>query len=136
MAEERAPDARRRPPRPFIVPVAALRKTAGTVRHETREGSIEGMAAVGVSGARSPGSARCPADLTLSSYPDGIMVTGTVGAPWVGECRRCGGPVSGTVEAEVRERYVPRPGVPVPTRTPICSTGDELGPPSPWPVTR
>ena len=86
--------------------MAALRKTAGTVRHEAREGPIEGMGAVGVS---VPDGAPVVCDLTLSSYPDGIMVTGTVGAPWEGECRRCGGPVSGTVEAEVRERYVPRP---------------------------
>ena len=46
-------------------------------------------------------------DLTLASYPGGIMATGTVSAPWRGECRRCGGPVEGTVVADVLERYAP-----------------------------
>jgi uncharacterized protein len=46
-------------------------------------------------------------DLTLASYAGGIMVTGTVSAPWQGECRRCGGPVEGRVVAEVLERYAP-----------------------------
>ena len=97
---------RRRARRPFIVQVAALRKQAGSVRHEVRQGGIEGLSAVGVS---VPDGAPVVCDLTLASYPGGIMVTGTVGAPWVGECRRCGGPVSGRVDAAVRERYAPRP---------------------------
>jgi len=103
--EKRGPDARRRARRPFVVQVAALRKVPGTVRHEVREGSIEGMGAVGVT---VPDRAPVACDLTLCSYPDGIMVTGSVRAPWDGECRRCGGPVSGAVDAEVRERYVSR----------------------------
>jgi uncharacterized protein len=97
---------RRRTRRRFIVQVAALRKTAGSVRREVRQGSIEGLGAVGVTVSD---EAPVVCDLTLSSYPGGIMVTGTVGAPWTGECRRCGGPVSGTVEADVRERYAPQP---------------------------
>ncbi len=92
--------------RPFVVQVAALRKLAGTVRREMRQGTIEGLAAIGVS---VPDGAAVVCDLTLASYPGGIMVTGSVGAPWDGECRRCGGPVSGAVEATVRERYAPRP---------------------------
>jgi uncharacterized protein len=105
-ATDEAPDARseRRPKRPFSVHVASLRKESGTTRHEIRSGAIEGLAAVGVS---VPDAAPVTCDLTLSSYPGGIMVTGTVRAPWVGECRRCGGPVAGTVEAAVRERYAP-----------------------------
>jgi uncharacterized protein len=99
--EARAP---RRSARPFTVQVASLRKESGTTRHEVRRGPIEDLEAVGVS---VPDSATVSCDMTLSSYPGGIMVTGTVSAPWVGECRRCGGPVSGTVEAAVRERYAP-----------------------------
>jgi uncharacterized protein len=98
--------ARRRTARPFVVQVAALRKLAGTTRHEARAGVIEGLSAVGVAVVD---GAPVACDLTLSSYPGGIMVTGTVSAPWQGECRRCGGPVSGAVEAEVRERYTPHP---------------------------
>ena len=91
--------------RPFIVPSAALRKQVGSSRHEHRRGPIPGLAALGVV---VPDEAEVDVDVTLSSYPGGIMaVGGTVTAPWVGECRRCGGPVSGTVVSSVRERFAP-----------------------------
>jgi uncharacterized protein len=90
--------------RPFIVQVAALRKVAGTTREVVRRGIIDDLGAVSVS---VPDGSVIEADLVLSSYPGGITATGTVTAPWLGECRRCGGPVSGTVNAHVRERYAP-----------------------------
>ena len=90
--------------RPFVVSSAALRKQVGTSRHEHRRGLIAGLAALGVV---VPDEAEIDVDLTLSSYPGGIMAVGAVTAPWVGECRRCGGPVSGTVVSSVRERFAP-----------------------------
>jgi uncharacterized protein len=99
-----APGGSRRPSRPFLVQVAALRKVAGTTRHEARRGAIDGLGAVGVV---VPDGSEIVADLTLSSYQGGIAADGTVTAPWTGECRRCGGPVSGTVTAVVREHYAP-----------------------------
>jgi uncharacterized protein len=107
LALELAGEVPRRASRPFIVQVAAVRKVAGTTRHETRSGVIDGLAAVGVS---VPTGAPIRADLELSSYPGGITVSGTVTAPWQGECRRCGGPVTGEVAASVRERYAPAGG--------------------------
>lgn len=97
----------RRPGRPFVVQVAALRKQAGASRHEVRQGVIEGLSALGVF---VPDGAEVSTDLTLSSYPGGITAAGTVSVPWVGECRRCGGPVGGRVVAEVREHYAPEGG--------------------------
>jgi uncharacterized protein len=88
---------------PFKVHAAALRKVAGTVRHEERRGVIDDLATVSV---EVPAGAEVDARVTLSSYPGGVMATGRVSAPWQGECRRCGGVVTGAVEAEVRERYV------------------------------
>jgi len=90
--------------RPFQVQVAALRKQNGATRHEHREGVIADLGAVSVV---VPEGAPVVLDLTLASYPGGIMADGTVSAPWLGECRRCGGPVAGTVAAEVHERYAP-----------------------------
>jgi uncharacterized protein len=84
--------------------VAALRKQNGATREEHREGVIPDLSAVSVV---VPAGAPVVVDLTLASYPGGITADGTVAAPWRGECRRCGGPVSGTVVAEVRERYAP-----------------------------
>ncbi len=93
--------------RPFNVQVAALRKQAGTTKEEHREGLIPGLGAVSVV---VPDDEPVVLDLTLSSYPGGITATGVVSATWSGECRRCGGPVSGIVAAEVRERYAPAGG--------------------------
>jgi len=90
--------------RPFLVPVAALRKRSGGTRHEVRQGVIDGLGAVAVA---VPAGSPVVADLTLSSYPGGVMAVGVVSAPWIGECRRCGGPVEGTVAAAVREHYAP-----------------------------
>ncbi len=108
--------------RPFLVQVAALRKQAGATRRERREGVVAELGAVSVV---VPEGAPVVADLTLASYPGGIMASGMVSAPWGGECRRCGGPVAGTVEAEVRERYAPEVAA-TGTRRPTHSAGDEL----------
>ncbi|MGI9646249.1 MAG: YceD family protein [Ilumatobacteraceae bacterium] len=43
--------------------------------------------------------------LRLESVNDGILVTGTVSAPWSGSCRRCLEELSGTATAEVDELY-------------------------------
>ena len=92
---------------PFLVQVAALRKSAGTTRHEQRQGVIDDLATLGV---HVPEGRPVDADLILTSYAGGITAEGTVMAPWVGECRRCGGPAAGTVVAEVKERYAPAGG--------------------------
>jgi uncharacterized protein len=89
--------------RPFIVPAAKLRRVAGTVRRELRQAPIDDLVTMG---SAVPEGAEVSVEVTLSSYPGGVMASGTVAAPWTGECRRCGGPVGGEVRAEVRERYV------------------------------
>ena len=112
----------RRRARPFVVQVAALRKVAGTTRHEVRQGTIPGLAAVGVV---VPDDAPVVVDLELTSYPGGISAVGTVASTWTGECRRCGGPVSGPVTASVRERYAPVGGTDE-DEDAYPLTGDEL----------
>ena len=112
----------RRASRSFVVPVAGVRKVAGTTRHETRCGVIDGLAAVGVS---VPAGEPICVDVELSSYPGGIAVTGTVTVSWRGECRRCGGPVAGEVSAAVRERYAPAGSTGADEDTYLL-TGDEL----------
>lgn len=87
----------------FIVPAAKLRRVAGTVRHELREAPIDDLATMG---STVPDGAPVTVEVTLSSYPGGVMASGTVEAPWTAECRRCGRPVDGGVRAAVRERYV------------------------------
>lgn len=103
---DRSADERQRS-RPFVVPVAALRRTVGASRHEVQRGVIPGLGTVSVS---VPEGEPVVVDVDLSSYPGGIAVRGTVSAPWVGECRRCGGSVASTVTAAVRERFTPDGG--------------------------
>jgi uncharacterized protein len=102
--------------------VGKLRKQLGSSRHEQVRGTIAGLGAVGV---LVPDGTSVDADLTLSSYPGGIMAAGRVTAPWQGECRRCGGPVSGTVVATVRERFAP-PGAIQPEDDAYPLRGDQL----------
>jgi uncharacterized protein len=45
-------------------------------------------------------------EAVLESFPGGIMVTGTVRAPWTGVCRRCAAALGGELEVHVRERFV------------------------------
>jgi uncharacterized protein len=42
----------------------------------------------------------------LESIHKGVVVTATVGAPWVGECRRCALAIGGALEVAVRERFL------------------------------
>lgn len=88
--------------RPFLVHVAKLRRVLGTRWHEVRAGTIDDLAG---SGAAVPAGAEVGADVVLESLAGGVAVTGTVTAPWTGECRRCLAPATGTLAIAVRELY-------------------------------
>jgi uncharacterized protein len=47
--------------------------------------------------------------LELESLSDGLVVTGTVTAPWEGLCRRCLRPLTGELSAQVRELFSHHP---------------------------
>ena len=44
-------------------------------------------------------------DLRLESVSEGVLVTGTVSAPTVGECARCLTPITGHVEIDLTELF-------------------------------
>ncbi len=48
-------------------------------------------------------------DLELEAIPEGIVATGALTVPWVGECRRCLAPVAGETETDVREVFAAVP---------------------------
>lgn len=87
---------------PFVVGVADLRRAPGHRRRERRSGPLAGLA---VSGSAVPEDAEVDVDVVLDAVPGGVVVTGTVSAPWAGPCRRCLGRAAGTVAADVREVY-------------------------------
>ena len=62
------------------------------------------------SAAEVPEGGEVSVDLVLEAIGGGTLTaTGTVGAPWRGECRRCLEPVEGSAEVDVREIFETRP---------------------------
>jgi uncharacterized protein len=96
------------PENPFVVHVARLRRVPGSRWHEVRMGPADPE---GLLAARSPADTAVPegadaiCEVTLESFAGGVMVTGTVAAPWQGVCRRCTEPVEGMLRVPVRERF-------------------------------
>jgi uncharacterized protein len=90
----------------LVVHVADLRRSPGSRRPVSLEAVLDDLA---VTGSSVPEGAPVQADLVVESVPDGIVVTGTVTAPWAGSCRRCLGPAAGEVRVALREIYEPHP---------------------------
>ena len=91
---------------PLRVGIADLRRRPGTRRRVTEAVPLDDLA---VSTAAVPSGSPVEVDLELETLSDGLVATGTIGAPWVGDCRRCLRPVEGRAEVEVREIFQPRP---------------------------
>ena len=92
--------------RPLVVGIADLRRHPGTRRQFTE--SIV-LADLGITSAVVPEGEAIDIDLELETLSNGLVATGTITAPWVGECRRCLTPVQGRSVAKVREIFEPRP---------------------------
>jgi uncharacterized protein len=90
--------------RPFLINVVALRRVPGSRREEQRRGRLDGLQ---ITGSHVPAGAAVDVDVVLEASDGGIVVAGTVNAPWVGECRRCLDEVLGELVVEVRELYEP-----------------------------
>lgn len=86
--------------------VAELRRHPGS-RREVRRSIPAGELVI--SSARVPDGADLDLDLVIESLSEGLVVSGAIAVPWEGACRRCLGPVTGTVVAEIREVYDPHP---------------------------
>ena len=96
---------------PLVVRVARLRRSVGTTEREVLTAPLdaETLAPATVADCTVPDGAEAACDLVLESYPGGVMVTGTVAAPWVGVCRRCTIPVAGRLDISVKERFCDPP---------------------------
>ena len=92
---------------PLVVHVARLRRSPGATLRVARAAPLdhELLAPATAADSRVPEDAEAGCDLLLESYLGGIMVTGTIGVPWVGVCRRCTAAVGGTLEVAVKERF-------------------------------
>ncbi len=87
---------------PFRVPVSTLLRHPGESQREVRRGRIPDLAVIAT---WVPAGSEVAVDVLLESVHGGILATGTVGADWVGECRRCLAKAQGRVDATVRELF-------------------------------
>lgn len=83
-----------------------LRRRPGARRPVERVLSLAGLA---ISAAQVPDDGEIRIDLELEAIPEGIVATGALVVPWMGECRRCLSPVTGETEAEIREVFAAVP---------------------------
>jgi uncharacterized protein len=94
-------------PTPFRINVSSLEGSPNSRRELSRSGALADL--------QTSGAAVDPAsEVSFSGFVDWIdgkrlVLTGTVNAPWSGECRRCAVTASGEVNAEVREIFEPTP---------------------------
>jgi uncharacterized protein len=91
---------------PFRVEVGALRRHPGERRELHCAGEIPDLF---VTASRVPDGAVVTVDGVLESVSGGILVTATVSAPWVGECRRCLDSARGELRADVVELVTDEP---------------------------
>ena len=92
--------------RPLLLGVADLLRRPGNQRDEHIEVRLDGLE---VLGSKVPEGEVVVLDLRLQSVNDGIVATGTIGAAWEGECRRCLQPVRGATEGAVQEIFEDHP---------------------------
>jgi uncharacterized protein len=92
--------------RPLVANIAELRRHPGARRRFTERAHLPGLA---ISTATVPDDAEVEVDVELEALSAGLTATGTVTAPWEGECRRCLQPVRGEAVADVKEVFDPHP---------------------------
>lgn len=89
--------------RGLVAPVAALRKVPGSRLPVEASLPADGYF---VSGSRIEDHTPVAVDLVLESAHEGVVVSGTVKAHWVGECRRCLELAEGDIDVQIRELCV------------------------------
>jgi len=103
MTRQHTTTAKRRPGSPMTVDITPLGRRPGamvTLRDTVPSPSRIGLEMIAID----PG-APMDLDLRVESVSEGVLVTGTVTAPTVGECARCLGTLSGRVEVGLTELF-------------------------------
>lgn len=93
------------PRAPFVLDTHELGRRPGSTRRSTL--TLPAPADLGLGGVvRVPEGADLELDLRLEAVMEGVLASGTVRAPYAGECVRCLDAVDGEVVAEIQELYV------------------------------
>ncbi len=87
--------------------VADVRRRPGLQRHLTRTFRADELGPIATSAATVPPDGEVVVEGELEATGLEVVLTGTVVAPWEGECRRCLEDVEGTVTADLREVFSP-----------------------------
>ena len=90
----------------FVVNIADVLRQPGAQFPLQLHGTVAGAA---LSTAAVPDDATVVLDATIEAQGKMVVVQGTVGAPWVGECRRCLDPAGGDLQVDLREVFEPNP---------------------------
>lgn len=91
---------------PLVVPVTELVRHPGTHKHVHTTTDAEGLRLPEV---RVPDGAAIDVDVEFEALFDGVVVRGTVTAPWEAICRRCLNAATGLAVADVQELYQVEP---------------------------
>lgn len=91
------------PNAPMVADVRTMSRAPGTVKEWSAD--IEFADGLGLDMIAIPAGATVTARLTLTAVSEGILVTGTVSAPVVGECGRCLKAIEEPLDVEVNELY-------------------------------
>lgn len=102
MSGNRTP-ARLDPRTPLVIDTRELGRRPGSMRRVQR--AVPAPDYLGLDMIRVPAGAELALDLRLESVMEGVLVSGFVTAPLVGECGRCLEPVTSTIEVELQELY-------------------------------
>jgi uncharacterized protein len=103
MGRQNSTKARHHPTSPTAVDITRLGRRPGamvTLRHTVSSPSRVGLDMIAI-----PQGAPLELDLRIESVSEGVLVTGTVAGPTVGECSRCLTPVNGRVQISLTELF-------------------------------
>ncbi|WP_207569030.1 YceD family protein [Mycobacterium decipiens] len=103
MARQHSPAARRHVASPMTVDIARLGRRPGAMF--TLHDTVDSPARIGLQLIAIAPGAPLDLDLRVESVSEGVLVTGTVAAPTVGECSRCLSPVRGRVQVALTELF-------------------------------
>jgi uncharacterized protein len=101
--ENRKIHSRLDPRQPFVVDTRELGRRPGSQRKTDFEAPAPSDLGVGMIGI--PPGSRLDLRLRLEAVMEGVLVSGTVAGPLVGECARCLDPVASSIEVDLQELY-------------------------------
>jgi uncharacterized protein len=88
---------------PLVINISRLGRRPGSMM--TVAETVPSPSRIGVELVAIQKDAPLDLDLRLESVSEGVLVTGTVSAPTVGECARCLTPITGHVEIDLTELF-------------------------------